>query len=262
MCLSWSSKCQCMAPYPPPYLHASKHSLVPDIEPEIGYLKPIHIIHPFYYTGLTKCPNCNSDDVGWEAWTSTGYCEVHGLFQDELALGVQLECQTCKAKWYDKSTEKENSEVQYCTAMTNPKFWERMDHLEIPGKWSVIEASKEKILTIILLECLIFSCVLEWHKSYLIGWLRSAHHQHLGAWLRKTNVSVAFCDNELLTHKSNPEIELHLLHYHKVKREYMAYFKACRPMAGLIPLKCVKEFLSPWAMQKNQLWMFWLLTFL
>lgn len=41
-------------------------------------------------------------------------------------------------------------------------------------------------------------------------------------------------------------LELHLLHYHKVKREYMSYFKIHKPSASLLPLPSVKQFLSPW----------------
>ena len=77
---------------PPSYLHVSKRSIVPDIGPETGYLKPLHIVNPFFYPGLVVCPHCDSEDIGWEGWTSTGPCEVHGLFRDETALGVQLEC--------------------------------------------------------------------------------------------------------------------------------------------------------------------------
>ena len=87
---------------PPSYLHMRKQGMVPDIGPETGYLKPLHIIHPFFYPVLVVCPHCDSEYIGWEGWTSTGPHEVHGLFRDETALGVRLECRTCKKQHDDK----------------------------------------------------------------------------------------------------------------------------------------------------------------
>ena len=65
------------------YIYFQKRSKRPQITPKVGYLKPIHIIHPFYYPNLKKCPQCDSMDedfVSWQGWTSTGYQEMHGVF--------------------------------------------------------------------------------------------------------------------------------------------------------------------------------------
>ncbi|OBZ65554.1 hypothetical protein A0H81_14419 [Grifola frondosa] len=58
---------------PPTYLQVQKRDAMPNITPDVAYLKPLHIIHPFYYPELTKCPQCNSTRVSWNGWTSTGH---------------------------------------------------------------------------------------------------------------------------------------------------------------------------------------------
>lgn len=58
---------------PPSYLHLQKRtgsSL--DVSPEAQYLKPVNIVHPFYYLGLACCPQCQScTDVTWVGWTGS-----------------------------------------------------------------------------------------------------------------------------------------------------------------------------------------------
>ncbi|KAG2034370.1 hypothetical protein BDR03DRAFT_1013428 [Suillus americanus] len=58
---------------PPSYLHVQKRSGGGTIEPTMQYLKPLNILHPFYYLHLGQCPRCRSDkDTAWEGWTSKG----------------------------------------------------------------------------------------------------------------------------------------------------------------------------------------------
>jgi hypothetical protein len=58
-----------------------------NLGPETTYIKPINIVHPFFYPALAKCPQCNSEDTAWEGWTGTGSRDVHGLVCEEMALG-------------------------------------------------------------------------------------------------------------------------------------------------------------------------------
>jgi hypothetical protein len=81
---------------PPSYLHVEKRQKCPVIEPMMVYLKPLIVVHPFYYPGLAKCPQCDSINVKWDSWTTKGHREVHGIRQEECALGMQLRCKDCE----------------------------------------------------------------------------------------------------------------------------------------------------------------------
>ncbi|KAJ8596095.1 hypothetical protein M405DRAFT_782130 [Rhizopogon salebrosus TDB-379] len=112
---------------PPSYLHARKRSQSePVVNPEISYLKPLRVIHPFYYPELARCPRCNcADGIQWDGWTGTGPRDVHGLMLDEAAIGTQLRCEHCK----NDPTSKKG----HCFATTNPGFWHGWSHWSIPG---------------------------------------------------------------------------------------------------------------------------------
>lgn len=115
---------------PPEYLHLEKRNPTPKIIPGVTYLKPLHVVHPFYYPNLKQCPQCDeTEDVSWQGWAGTGYREVHGLHREETAIGYQLECAKCK----DKKKEV-NGEGVYCIASTSIKFWARRAHWEIPSE--------------------------------------------------------------------------------------------------------------------------------
>ncbi len=100
------------------------------LTPETLYVKPVNIVHPFYYDFLQKrCPQCNEVvDVSWDGWTGQGSREVHGTSYEETALGVQLRCGKCKASKSDR-----NSAIStFCFTTTSPSWWERFEHWEIP----------------------------------------------------------------------------------------------------------------------------------
>ncbi|KAH9952444.1 hypothetical protein BC827DRAFT_1082078, partial [Russula dissimulans] len=80
---------------PPSHLHAQRCHGAPDLKPQSAYLKPLNVIHPFYYPMLARCPQCKSDSVLWDGWTNTGAREVHGVSKEERALGSQLCCNSC-----------------------------------------------------------------------------------------------------------------------------------------------------------------------
>jgi hypothetical protein len=108
---------------PPSYLHIQKRNTTPNITPTPAYLKPLCVVHPFYNPELATCPQCGSDNILWDGWTTSGHREVHGVSREETALGYQLKCQPCQDA---------PAQGSYCFATTNAKFWENKEHWEIP----------------------------------------------------------------------------------------------------------------------------------
>ncbi|KAL6306292.1 hypothetical protein BKA93DRAFT_729533, partial [Sparassis latifolia] len=117
---------------PPSYSDLFIRDATPAIVPGSAYLKPLTVIHPFYFSELAKCPQCDSEDIQWNGWTPTGHREVHGLFREETALGFQLRCQSC-AKHHGAHGAG-NEQGKYCFSTTGDLFWERREHWDIPGK--------------------------------------------------------------------------------------------------------------------------------
>lgn len=108
---------------PPTYRDAQRRELLPNIEPSIMYLRPLNVVHPFYYPELASCPQCGSSSIGWEGWTGHGHCEVHGVRCEETALGFQLLCKDCKLL-----KPKGSREFKCTWATTNVEFWEKHNH--------------------------------------------------------------------------------------------------------------------------------------
>ncbi|KAG1764261.1 hypothetical protein EV702DRAFT_982169 [Suillus placidus] len=123
---------------PPSYLHVQKRSGGGAIEPTMQYLKPLNIVHPFYYPQLGQCPRCRSDkDTAWEGWTSKGARELHGLFCEEAALGTQLRCNRCRESSKGKTGGDAASGMVaaiegYCFATTSAMYWKGWEHWRIP----------------------------------------------------------------------------------------------------------------------------------
>ena len=145
------SKIPLLGPHfvPPCYLHAlRRNQLEPAVNPETLYLKPLRVIHPFYYSELARCPRCNrTDSIRWDGWTGTGPRDVHSMFVDEGAIGTQLRCENCKMDPKSKKggqqqssgehDEEEDSRTQlkgHCFATTNQEFWRNWAHWSIPSK--------------------------------------------------------------------------------------------------------------------------------
>lgn len=114
---------------PPGYLHMEKRNSTPNIIPISTYLKPLHVVHPFYYPSLKLCPQCDSTNVSWKGWVGPGYREVHGVSREETAIGYQLECEPCKQQYSGGSA---TDKGVFCLSTTNIKFWARRSHWEIP----------------------------------------------------------------------------------------------------------------------------------
>ena len=113
---------------------SSKRGPAADVTPESLYLKPVTVIHPFYFRGLCHCPNDLSTepserhDFKWDGWTTMGPQEVHGVWHEEMAIGLQLRCFTCR------EAENGSAEDQHCFASTSAAFWRDVQHWEIPRK--------------------------------------------------------------------------------------------------------------------------------
>jgi hypothetical protein len=112
------------------------------------YLRPLNVVHPFYYPSLARCPQCCGTNIVWEGWTGTGARDVHGVKLEEAALGCQLRCKDCKemrqenrdsqmAPESDDDSEAEQGAVGYCFATTNVSFWGKQEHWQIPRELHV-----------------------------------------------------------------------------------------------------------------------------
>ncbi|KAG2085532.1 hypothetical protein BD769DRAFT_1397235 [Suillus cothurnatus] len=99
---------------PPSYLHVQKRNQSePAINPEVLYLKPLRIIHPFYHPELARCPQCDcADSVSWDGWTGTGPWDVHGLMFDEAVIGIQLRCESCRNDPTKRRTSRDTASQQ------------------------------------------------------------------------------------------------------------------------------------------------------
>jgi len=123
---------------PPSYLHQRKQSSRGDIKPEVAYLKPLNVVHPFYYKDLQRCPRCGAtDETTWFSWTATGHREVHGLQREECAIGYQLRCGHCKKTQGEgglTSSEKKRKgeDEQHCFATTSSTYWKKWSFSNIP----------------------------------------------------------------------------------------------------------------------------------
>ncbi|TFY51908.1 hypothetical protein EVG20_g10784 [Dentipellis fragilis] len=116
---------------PPTYLHVQKRDGTPDILLSLAYLKPLHVVHPFYYPNLAACPQCGSAKTLWDSWTSTGPWEVHGVRREEHVIGYQLRCKVCE-ELYGPMDPKAGGKKSHCFATMNAMFWKGKEHWELP----------------------------------------------------------------------------------------------------------------------------------
>ena len=126
---------------PPGFLQTEKRQMKPITTPNAAYLKSLHVIHPFYYPNLLRCPSCGSASksiVHWEGWTAAGHRGVHGVSRDLLAIGYQLRCDKCKEALRnicgeeDDELESGGGKQSHCIATTSVAFWKKWEFWEIP----------------------------------------------------------------------------------------------------------------------------------
>lgn len=129
---------------PPSFIHIQKRNPTPQTTPDPAYLKPLNIVHPFYYPEtLSRCPQCHQggSNVRWNGWNSTGHREVHGIKREETAIGVQLRCTECEERFRkmgttdSKEAVSKSSDELYCFVTTNARFWDAVEHWDLPGEW-------------------------------------------------------------------------------------------------------------------------------
>ncbi|KAJ3474041.1 hypothetical protein NLI96_g12682 [Meripilus lineatus] len=111
---------------PPSFLDTQRREPAPKYHPSTTYLKPITIVHPFYFHQLKKCPRCGSNSIRVDSWTGSGHREVYGVRAAETALGCQLRCPDCRER------KKAGEDSPACFATTNPIMWEHWEHWKIP----------------------------------------------------------------------------------------------------------------------------------
>ena len=116
---------------PPGYHHEIRRNPAqPDIQPVTLYMKPLTTVHPFYYTDLKQCPDCDATvGVRWNSWVGTGARDLYGIRHGERAIGYQLRCEDCK-----------EANRQHCFATTSITFWRRWDHHDIPRECRSLDA--------------------------------------------------------------------------------------------------------------------------
>ncbi|KAI0682549.1 hypothetical protein BC835DRAFT_1311466 [Cytidiella melzeri] len=98
------------------------------IKPDSAYLRRLTVVHPYYFKSLRRCPRNASHNIASDGWQSTGSREVHGISQEEAAIGYQIRCHDCKEE------EKNGTSVTYCFALTNAEYWEELkqDYRTLP----------------------------------------------------------------------------------------------------------------------------------
>ncbi|KZV87139.1 hypothetical protein EXIGLDRAFT_621003, partial [Exidia glandulosa HHB12029] len=96
-----------------------------NLQPEDWYLRPLIIVHDFYYPVLRTCMVCGSgkDKTAFDGWASTVPRRVHGISTEEFAYGQQLRCNNCKAL----------GSKPFCYATTSGAFWKKISTDLIPG---------------------------------------------------------------------------------------------------------------------------------
>nr|VWO98010.1 Carboxylic ester hydrolase (EC [Ganoderma boninense] len=119
---------------PPTYFHKFLREVTPDIEPETTYLKSCYAVHWIFHDALLRrCPKCNSKRLERNGWNPSGPQEVHGLWREEMAIGIQLRCLDCEEKYTKKGQAKQdNGEGRYCWTTTSAEFWDHFEHWELP----------------------------------------------------------------------------------------------------------------------------------
>ncbi len=126
---------------PPTYTHVLKRDQNARLKPELAYLRPLNVVHPVYYDNLKQCPQCESTEVLWDSWTSTGHRKLHGIRMDENALGYQLRCKACERRAQGQSGGAGGAvgekPIRHCFATTSAAFWQRHEHWEIPRKYAL-----------------------------------------------------------------------------------------------------------------------------
>ena len=101
------------------------------ITPNAAYLRPLTVIHPYYFKSLRRCPRDAAHSVVNDGWQSNGSREVHGLYHEESAIGFQIRCNSCKGQ-----VDEDGRSLTYCFSLVNSEYWSELkcDYRQIPRK--------------------------------------------------------------------------------------------------------------------------------
>ncbi|KAI0685123.1 hypothetical protein BC835DRAFT_1421556 [Cytidiella melzeri] len=61
-----------------------------EIKPDVAYIRRLTVIHPYYFKSLQRCPRNATHNIANDGWQSTGSRDVHGVSQEEAAIGYQI----------------------------------------------------------------------------------------------------------------------------------------------------------------------------
>ncbi|PIL35895.1 hypothetical protein GSI_01555 [Ganoderma sinense ZZ0214-1] len=205
---------------PETYTSQKRRLVSPDVIPDLACLKPVTILHPYFFDELNICPRCGAtgDDLSWGRWTTSGPRDVHGVYGEEQVIGVQMRCNKCKEArgntgrrggrgkggGGDDDDDDDYDDPSYCWGTASYQFWEGKEHWEIPNgvphmKWRSAVTSD------------LYDLIIELRPSLTSAGLA----EHIK--------------------------QLHLLQYHKQRREYLASFEArAKQKTWLAPAKLQK----------------------
>ncbi|KAI1788923.1 hypothetical protein LXA43DRAFT_843469, partial [Ganoderma leucocontextum] len=177
--------------YPPTYISEKLRKVSPNVTPELSYLKPVTVLHPALIEELNFCPRCNAtgSDLSWNGWTTSGPRDVHGVSSEEQVIGVQMRCNRCKAARGKADADDDNKDPSYCWGTASSQFWENREHWQIP-----IGVPHVKWRSTVTSE--LYDLIVE---------------------LRPDTTSAGLAEHIK---------QLHLLEYHKRRRQYLARFEA------------------------------------
>ncbi|PIL36750.1 hypothetical protein GSI_00439 [Ganoderma sinense ZZ0214-1] len=194
--------------YPPTYTSQKIRNVSRDVAPNIACLKPVTVLHPAYIEELNFCPRCNAtgDDLKWKGWTTSGPRDVHGVSSEEQVIGVQMRCKRCKAERGKADTPDDEEDDAYCWGTASSQFWERKEHWEIPlgvphMKWRSAVTSE------------LYDLIVEFRPDTTSAGL-AEHIKRKSTDLSRSELGLTQTQ------------ELHLLQYHKRRREYLLNFEA------------------------------------
>ncbi|EJD40175.1 hypothetical protein AURDEDRAFT_170755 [Auricularia subglabra TFB-10046 SS5] len=109
---------------PPPALVSSRRA-AGELKPDAWYLRPLNIVHEFFFPDLRTCRVCGAGEsrTSFEGWASSVPRRVHGVTMEEFALGQQLKCQQCR--------DRGNKPHSY--ALTSDAFWKAVSFDDVPA---------------------------------------------------------------------------------------------------------------------------------
>lgn len=112
------------------------------VAPEVYYRKALTVIHPLYHPSLRQCPVCKKEGVTStkltaEGWATGGPRHVHGIADEEYAIGYVLSCARCQGIRNEQNQAntipaKDRRPAKF--TLSNAEFWAGKSFWERPRK--------------------------------------------------------------------------------------------------------------------------------